>query len=622
MKFKKEAPTFKDVMKLYVNRKYKPALKMTEQLLVTEKESFELKNIAGDMYMKTGNLSMAQSIFKDLKDSFEKGRYYDKAIALTKKLLRAEPGDVQNLEALALYYGKKGLKKDQTNILRKLADKYASMQEFDYYVRYMNKCLEADPHNVELHYDFSDRLEHLAMLPDVAEVAKHALANCKLKPHELAHFFDLAVKNKVAPVELIEFFPVYLEERPEKLDFILENAEPYLMKKDDIEFMSELIEAAGDNDLTPLMNKLKKHNHNYLAYKYLINKSIEEKRFDDFKSILIDIKNMPESVFNGRYVNAAIEDYEKIDDPELLELMGILCERAKAENERVKVLSKLRMVYEGKGEKDKVAVLDNVLFGVPLPGSKTTKNIEQTEMLSLDDSTGPADDPLAMMDMVDSNEDSLDFEPAAKPIEFDTISYSEQTEEVSDNVQRIEGLETFGSDEPLSVDEDNAPEIDDVFSDFGIDGKEDDVLSSLEVSDDDKDEFLKSFSDEDLNESSSFNKEVEIAVDDIDEDELLMDLEEFGQPDNSGLEGLGTLMDPGTEVDEFGIEIAPKEEPEKIIKTSENEEHKYERKSQRGAAGEEVSLGSMSFDVSVDKNKKKDEKKGSEALPSIDDLEF
>ncbi|MBP1623782.1 MAG: Tetratricopeptide repeat protein, partial [Acidobacteria bacterium] len=120
-------------------------------------------NTIGDLYLRQKNISEANKYFSRVAESYVRNNFFLKAIAVYKKILSADPHNLEINSTMASLYAKQGLSTDARNQYLKVAALFEKEGKSREVADVYEKIVELDPGNAtiqrklaELHYAAGD----------------------------------------------------------------------------------------------------------------------------------------------------------------------------------------------------------------------------------------------------------------------------------------------------------------------------------------------------------------------------------------------------------------------------------------------------------------------------------
>ncbi len=192
-----------------------------------------LLNKIGDLYSKTGNASSATSYFLKVADSYRKNGFNLKAIAVYKKILRVDGGNMDARDQLVDLYMQQGHHSEAKGELRRMAEHYYSENLFSRALSCYQKMLEIDGSNIDARLKISEMLVREGRRDEAAE-------------HFRTMGSDLLAKNLVH--EAHKMISQGLKMAPDSVQLQILLARVYLAEGKTDEALHQLTETCRKND--------------------------------------------------------------------------------------------------------------------------------------------------------------------------------------------------------------------------------------------------------------------------------------------------------------------------------------------------------------------------------------
>jgi tetratricopeptide (TPR) repeat protein len=124
--------------------------------ILAVREDANTYNTIGDLYIKKREQNEALKYFTQAADKFKGDGFYEKAMAIYKKILNIVPYEVTALDSLADLYAKKGLSSNAVTYYLKAAEKFSRDKELDKSVDIYNKILRITPSDINIKIKIAD----------------------------------------------------------------------------------------------------------------------------------------------------------------------------------------------------------------------------------------------------------------------------------------------------------------------------------------------------------------------------------------------------------------------------------------------------------------------------------
>lgn len=124
-------------------------LKATRALSAQDPVDMRLKLKIGELYVRKKDLATAIPIFAEVAEAYEKEDFLLKAIAIYKNILKVSPGSVEFNEKLGDLYQKMGMGDDAAQQYQIVIQFYRNRRNFDEALKACRKLVEAQPEQVQ-----------------------------------------------------------------------------------------------------------------------------------------------------------------------------------------------------------------------------------------------------------------------------------------------------------------------------------------------------------------------------------------------------------------------------------------------------------------------------------------
>lgn len=186
-------------------------LKQTLALSAQEPNDLRLKLKIGELYARKKDLSSAIPIFAEVAKAYEQEDFQLKAIAIYKNILKVSPGSVEFNEKLGDLYQKMGMNDDAAQQYQIVMQFYRNRRNFDDALQAGRKLIEAQPDQVqnrlriaELYFNLGKQEESMSeyekIARDLRKEMKHVDVLAEVyekillkKPEETGLLLDLCV---------------------------------------------------------------------------------------------------------------------------------------------------------------------------------------------------------------------------------------------------------------------------------------------------------------------------------------------------------------------------------------------------------------------------------------------
>jgi len=417
-----------DVKLLYTKGNYKAALSKCKQYLEKHKNDFDATNLLGDIYYHLGDRTKSLEIYKELADLMEEDKYLDKSIALTKKIIRLFPEQYDLYRRLSKLFAKKNLKAEQLNVLYELSEICEKNDLSDKSIEIFKEIAEIDRENIESYKKIVKKMYDFGKKNDVCKFMYYCLElSYNKKDFEALHYFcNIALECNCDLKDSVKFTVNFFNNHPEHKEVFIKYAKGYLTENFDREVFSLLIKYLPYENETAFYATLKDKYKKYEIYSFLLSNCDPEG--EKFKSLINEINNLPNYEFDPNLTKLCNEFYEKVSDPETLDLLLILASKGDLKDIQIAIYEKLAQIYKELNEIDKAESIEKYIN--ELKYSDFTKTYEKEKV---DESKDIG---------IDFETESLELDiHTYEEIDLDSFDTSFHKDELSENEFREIGLE-------------------------------------------------------------------------------------------------------------------------------------------------------------------------------------
>jgi tetratricopeptide (TPR) repeat protein len=135
--------------KFIAQQKYDKALNELLKLVSTSPNDSALMNKIGDLYAQLGNAKSAIPYFEKVAESYRKGGFYPKTIALYKKIIRMDPSYLEGREKLVDLFIQQGLFSEAKGELKGMAQTYVDSNLPARAMSALEKIIQIEPGNID-----------------------------------------------------------------------------------------------------------------------------------------------------------------------------------------------------------------------------------------------------------------------------------------------------------------------------------------------------------------------------------------------------------------------------------------------------------------------------------------
>ncbi|MBI2500943.1 MAG: tetratricopeptide repeat protein [Deltaproteobacteria bacterium] len=206
-----------EVEKLSQAGKYDKAIKELQKLVEADKADIRLKLKMGDLYVRKKEIPKAIQSYQEVADYYIGEKFYLKAIAVYKTLLKISPGSLPANEKLGDLYREVGMINEAVHQYYIVAGSYDSVGKIKESVEIRKKILETDPSNT------TSRIRLAELMQAGGEMEK-----------SLAEYEQAArlLRERKEQEGLIEVYEKILYFKPENTALLIELCRIYFGKRD------------------------------------------------------------------------------------------------------------------------------------------------------------------------------------------------------------------------------------------------------------------------------------------------------------------------------------------------------------------------------------------------------
>jgi len=305
--------------------------------ILTLREDADTCNSIGDLYIKKRNQNEAIKFYTQAADKFNADGFYDKALAIYKKILNIVPFEVNTMASLGDLYAKKGLVNNAITYYLKAAEKFSRDRKIDESIDIFNKILLLNPSDIKIKIKMAD-LWLGKGLPEKAANEYASIANIYLEREDFdssIEFFSKALNTD--PQSVASFIGLSaLAEKQNKAERALEfAAKALLFSQNDKDILFKYVQLATNagktQDARETLSKLILSFPEDASYKKLLGSMYIREGQPD--TAWEELHPFIDKLLEGRNWDAAYE---------LLELFK--------ESSSQPVKQRLVTVYRGKGD--------------------------------------------------------------------------------------------------------------------------------------------------------------------------------------------------------------------------------------------------------------------------------
>lgn len=410
---------------LYAKGNYKKALKICKNIIGDKDYDFEAQNLLGDIYYKMGNKTKALEVYRTLGEKLEQDKFTERAIAVTRKIIRFFPEQYDLYRKLSQLYKKKGLSADQLNILYELSDIYHKKGDKEKAVDILKEIAEIDRNTAENYYKIISRFCEYGKTEEACKYSHYAakLASEQKKKDILNKVIDIAIENNCDITNTVKYATAYFKANPEKQDVFKYYAKSYLLQNFDSSFFEEFTQFVSYSNDSDFFETLKKKYNNILIYKHILGNLINSNELDKIPGLINEIIDLPDYNFDVSIIDVVRAKYREINNAEVLDSLATLSEKCDEKDLSLDIYKRMRDLYEKAGNAEKSEMLTQFICDLENLGGISSINEdvgseEETDFSGLEDliehtnfeeNIDGSSDPLASLDLdLEGNTDSDD----------------------------------------------------------------------------------------------------------------------------------------------------------------------------------------------------------------------
>ncbi|MBN2318661.1 MAG: hypothetical protein JXR49_06275 [Acidobacteria bacterium] len=188
--------------KYMLQGKIKQAIGEYAKIIQNNPDDVLTLNTMGDLYLTIGNTAEANNCFVKVADNYVRNNFFLKAIAVYKKILNADPGNLEINATIASLYAQQGLNTDACNQYLRLAKLFEQSGDTREILNTYRKIVELDPANAAIQKKLAEA--YLAG-EDKEKGREHLLSAARAMvktgdPAEAMHCFEQA--DRINPLDI------------------------------------------------------------------------------------------------------------------------------------------------------------------------------------------------------------------------------------------------------------------------------------------------------------------------------------------------------------------------------------------------------------------------------------
>ncbi|UOD34388.1 hypothetical protein DSN97_09525 [Deferribacteraceae bacterium V6Fe1] len=495
--------TIQEVKALYTKGNYKAALSSCKKYLEQEKNDFDATNLLGDIYYKMGDKTKSLEIFKQLAASMEEDKYVDRAIAVTKKIIRLFPEQYDMYRKLSKLFEKKDIKAEQLDVLYDLADIYEKKGLDDKAIDILKEIAEIDRNSILNYKRIIKKLQQFGKKYDICKFMHYCveLAHKNNDSEALQFFCEAAIESECEFKSYLKYTVDYFRKNSEKNDIFVKYAEEFLLEEFDREVFSYYLTLKPLESNLQFYNKIKSKHRAYDIYlpilSYLLDFDLNE-----FKLEINEIVNLPEYDFKEDLPKLAEVFYDKVNDPEILDMLVVLASKGSMKELQLNIYKKLTDIYKELGDTVKANNIEKYINELTYSATDSDQKSNDIELGATYDSFAEGENVL-----------NIDTETDFGDIDLELTSFDMDDEKVA-------------LDLDLDAKEDGSLELE-------LNNKNTEEDNSIDLD-------LDFSTPEEANDLDLSNENIELNKDDVD---IEINLDEFGVNEETEIEDIFDNVD-------------------------------------------------------------------------------
>ncbi|TYB36988.1 MAG: tetratricopeptide repeat protein [Flexistipes sinusarabici] len=412
---KQKADTLSQAKVLYTKGHFKKALSACKNLLNKNPNDFEAHNLLGDIHYKMGNKSKAVEVYRNLAEKLEEDKFTERAIAVTRKIIRFFPDQLDLYRKISKLYSKKGLLAEHVNVLYELSNIYEERGEKDKAVDILKEIAEFNRSNAENYFNIISKFNKYGKQQEVNRFIYHAfeLADKYNKEQLIGKLVETAIKNDCDLTNCIKFIIPYYKETKEHKELFSKYGKNYLHEDFDESFFNDFIELLDYGDDPEFFEEIKdKYNH-IAIYNFLLQYMIYHRNYEEVLKLLEEIADLPKYNFDNSVMDIVGKNYNSLDQTEILDAMAIISEKCEDRDTTINIYKHLKDIHAQSGDSEKADNLEQFISDLEKTGFDQKVDFdadEQEDVTQFDDISDFGDllEQTAFEDMEEKSENLLD----------------------------------------------------------------------------------------------------------------------------------------------------------------------------------------------------------------------
>jgi tetratricopeptide (TPR) repeat protein len=196
MNTKKDREKIEALAEKYTKKeKYEDAILEYLKLISGDEGDIPIRNIIGDLYIKTRQVDLAVEEFKKVSDYFEKKGVYTKAIAIYKRISRIAPENIESLKKLADLYSQRGFISEGKTEYQKLAKILTRRDKIKEAIATYERLLKLDSEDIESRLSLADLYIRQGLKERAVEELNEA-AEFKMRQNSLKEAAEILKRSR------------------------------------------------------------------------------------------------------------------------------------------------------------------------------------------------------------------------------------------------------------------------------------------------------------------------------------------------------------------------------------------------------------------------------------------
>lgn len=467
--FRRNEKTFSYAVSLFAKKRYRQVIKVCNLILDKNPDKLNVMNLLGEATFLSGNKDETINIYDQLLRKYETGSFFDKAVAVAKKILREYPEKREYEEKLATLYGHKDLLSEQVSILIKLLKDEKGSSENSREI--LEKIAIIEP---VISSDAVLLVKTMQKFGTEEDIKKEVIKGLELpfiNKKDLPFLFELAIKLSVSTKVFIRHIPEYLKLKPNKFEQLEAVLLKYFERNFNELFFKTLISSIPEEEVLPFLMQLRKNNSSIQVWEELFYQIYKTNNISIIEKYMSKIA---EGTLDEELASTCFKHFDSVISAEVMEAFALISSKINNKEYLIKSLDKLHGLYLALGDVKNAERVEGLLKNetdnkesefIDISSFETTDDPELNKMLeySLMSSTpGEAslDEPSDNVHGLDTNDSSADNinDDLAKQVtpEFEFNQFINTSSSVDGKLVDIDKLEKHKSKlakEDFAIDE-------------------------------------------------------------------------------------------------------------------------------------------------------------------------